>query len=119
MTASTTKRLLLILTICGSQLMLAGCGSWWLPRAHKIDIQQGNVLPDDAIADVTEGLSRSEVIGLLGSPVANNRNNPNRWDYIYSRNKAGDKPDAKRLTLYFDSDRIVRIEKDGFDTVDK
>lgn len=99
-----------------SCLLLGACGSWWLPRAHKIDIQQGNVLSDVAVASISEGMSRAEVVTLLGRPVAQNPGNPARWDYIYSLNKAGDKPNAKRLTVFFESDRIVQIEKDGFDT---
>jgi len=109
----TRNKILSILLIVSCS-QLAACGSWWLPRAHKIDIQQGNILTDDAVAGVTEGMTRSEVLKLLGSPVADNRRDASRWDYIYSRNKSGDTPDAKRLTLIFDSERVVQIEKDGF-----
>ena len=112
-TNSLTKTLLIAFLFTG-QATLTGCGAWWLPRAHKIEIQQGNVLPDDAVARIVEGMSRNEVIGVLGEPVISNPNSSTRWDYIYSVNRSGDTPNAKRLTLTFENDRVVAIEKDGF-----
>ena len=102
--------------LAASITLLSGCGSWWLPRAHKIDIQQGNVLPDDAVSSIAEGMSPAEVVGLLGRPLTDSSNNPDRWDYIYSLNKSGDKPDAKRITLLFEGGRVSQIVRDGFDT---
>ncbi|MEM7257050.1 MAG: outer membrane protein assembly factor BamE, partial [Pseudomonadota bacterium] len=87
-------RLLLIALVSGH--MLAACGAWWLPPAHKIDIQQGNILSDDTVARITTGMSRVEIENLLGKPVAETGGGPDRWDYIYSLNKAGKRPDAKR-----------------------
>ena len=101
-------------TLFLSQLSLSGCGAWWLPRAHKIEIQQGNVLPDEAVASIVEGMTRREVVNILGEPVVFNPKNGVRWDYIYSINSSGDSPDAKRLTIMFENDRVVNIEKDGF-----
>ena len=89
------------------------CGSWWLPRAHKIEIQQGNLLPIESVERVVEGMSRSQVISILGEPVASNYFNRQQWDYIYSINRSGDAPAAKTLTLRFENDLVVSIEKDG------
>lgn len=90
------------------------CGSWWLPRAHKIEIQQGNLLPLEAVEQVVEGMSRNEVVSLLGEPVASNYFNSEQWDYIFSINSSGDDPEAKTLILKFENDRVTSIEKNGF-----
>ena len=90
------------------------CGSWWLPRAHKIEIQQGNLLPLETVEQVVEGMSRNEVVSLLGEPVTSNYFNSEQWDYIFSINRSGDDPEAKTLTLKFENDRVTSIEKDGF-----
>lgn len=113
---SQLKKIRLLLVVIISCQLIAACGSWWLPRAHKIDIQQGNILPEEAVTSVTTGMSRLEVENLLGQPVADTGGSPDRWDYIYSINKAGDRPDARRLTVFFDGDRVVNIDKEGFDT---
>lgn len=114
MQAKLLIKSLLVSTLFLSQISLSGCGAWWLPRAHKIDIQQGNILPDEAVARIVEGMTRSEVISILGEPVVSNPKDKSRWDYIYSINRSGDAPNARRLTLMFENDRIVSIEKDGF-----
>lgn len=112
-TPLNAKRLLLPALLGAFILTAAGCGSWWLPRPHKIDIQQGNLLPPASVAQIVEGMSKSEVISLLGEPVVSNYFNRQRWDYIYSKNLSGDAPKTKRLTLMFENDRIISIEKDG------
>jgi outer membrane protein assembly factor BamE len=110
------KKLFLLIVLISSGSLLSACGSWWLPRAHKIEIQQGNILPDEVVTGITEGMTRTEVVNLLGSPVSESSRTAPRWDYIYSRGKSGNKPAVKRLTLFFENDRIVQIQKDGFDT---
>lgn len=107
------KRLLLSALLGAFIVTIAGCGSWWLPRPHKIDIQQGNLLPPASVVKIVEGMSKSEVVAVLGEPVASNFLNRQRWDYIYSQNPSGDTPKTKRLTLIFENDRVVAIEKDG------
>lgn len=110
----STKNLWMAVLIVSSCHLLSACGAWWLPRAHRIDIQQGNILPNEAIAGISEGMTRAEVVQLLGSPVLSNRANASRWDYLYSLNKAGTDPDAKRLTLFFGNGQVIKIEKEGF-----
>ncbi len=114
MRIKTAIKTLLLTALFAGQITLSGCGAWWLPRAHKIEIQQGNVLPDEAVARIVEGMSKNEVIGVLGEPVISNPGNGTRWDYIYSVNRSGDAPNAKRVTLMFENDRVISIEKDGF-----
>lgn len=107
------KRFLLSTLLGVSILTAAGCGAWWLPRPHKIEIQQGNLLPPAAVEKIVEGMSKNEVVSILGEPVVSNHFDRQRWDYIYSLNRSGDTPNTKRLTLIFANDRVVSIEKDG------
>ncbi len=113
MTLNAKPLLLSSLLAAFTLVTTTGCGAWWLPRAHKIEIQQGNLLPPETVAKIAEGMSKNEVVSLLGEPVVTNMFDRQRWDYIYSLNRSGDTPEAKRLTLIFENDRIVSIEKDG------
>ncbi len=90
---------------------LAGCGSWWLPRPHKIDIQQGNLLDESAVTQIEEGMSKAEVQNRLGNPLLQQSFRPDRWDYVYSLNRSGERPVGQRLTLYFGEGRVTRIER--------
>ncbi len=104
---------LLAIAIIPLFLTLSACGAWWLPRPHKIDIQQGNLLPDDLVSQVTVGMSRGQVVSLLGRPVATNQINPDRWEYIYSLNRSGEDPQVKRLSLDFQNDQVASLDSDG------
>ena len=42
----------------------AGCGF-----VHKIDVQQGNYVTQDAVAKVKDGMTKSEVRQVLGTPL--------------------------------------------------
>jgi len=104
---------LLLVALIPALITLTACGSWWLPRPHKIDIQQGNLLTPEVVAEVKVGMSKGEVIGILGRPLTTNQINPDRWEYIYSVNRSGEKPKVKRLSLQFQGETVAELETDG------
>ncbi len=112
--AETMKmRTLLIVMLVPLFVTLQACGSWWLPRPHKIVIQQGNLLSTEDIAKITVGMSQAAVQTILGDPLTSNHINPDRWEYIYTYNRAGKTPKVKRLSLVFRNLEVAEIEKDG------
>lgn len=80
---------------------------------YRIDIQQGNLLEDKDIAQVEVGMTRSQVQFLLGTPMVSDSFHRDRWDYAYYLRK-GRSPDVDRrwVVVYFDNDRVSRIERD-------
>ncbi len=87
-------------------LALQGC-------IYTIDIQQGNVLDEDVIDQVEVGMSRSAVQFLLGTPTVEDTFHPERWDYPYYLKRQHSKDiDRRWLVVYFESDRVVRLERD-------
>jgi len=93
--------------------VLSACGSWWLPRPHKIDIQQGNLLSTETVSQIEVGMSKTQVRSLLGASITSNQINPDRWEYIYSINRSGEKPEVQRLSLEFQNDKVASLERDG------
>jgi outer membrane protein assembly factor BamE len=90
-------------------LGVAGC-------VYRIDIQQGNVLEEEAVDQVEVGMSRSAVQFLLGTPMVADAFHRNRWDYPYyfrtgTRRRARD-VETGWLVVYFEEDRVVRLERD-------
>lgn len=90
-------------------LMLSACGGdpAWLPRAHKITIQQGNLINEEQLARVEVGMQREIVRNLIGTPVQINPFRDNSWDYVYTQGPAGAAITAKRVTIEFDDNDVV------------
>ena len=47
--------------------LLAGCV---FPGVYKINVQQGNIITEEEISQLEEGMSRSQVHSVLGTPAA-------------------------------------------------
>jgi outer membrane protein assembly factor BamE len=90
-----------------ASLALAGC-------VYRMSIQQGNYLDPAAVAQLSVGMTRSQVRYLLGTPQVPEAFDVNRWDYLYYlRTKRLRQPEARRLTVHFVDDKVARIEKDN------
>jgi outer membrane protein assembly factor BamE len=105
------KRLALptILLATGA-LLASGC-------VYKMNIQQGNYLVADSVSQLKEGMTRSQVRFLLGTPMVPDAFDENRWDYYYFFNSQKIKqPLKRRLTVYFADDKVQRYENLGVPT---
>lgn len=92
--------------------LLSACGGdpFWLPRAHKISIQQGNLLNEQQLAQVTVGMNKQQVSSLIGTPVEKTPFRNNQWDYVYTRAPAGSAVKARRASIIFEDDVVARID---------
>jgi outer membrane protein assembly factor BamE len=79
---------------------------------YRINIQQGNFLDQKAVDQVKNGMTRSQVRYLLGTPLAADIFNTERWDYIYYLKKGRSRHvDSRRVTVYFDGDKVANLDK--------
>lgn len=99
-------------------VLLSGCGGdpFWLPRAHKITIQQGNLLTERQVEAVQVGMDQASVRTLLGSPIANTPMHIDRWDYLYTQAPAGAAVEAKRVAIFFEDNAVAKIDSNIEDT---
>jgi outer membrane protein assembly factor BamE len=81
---------------------------------YRIDIQQGNLLDDEDISQVDLGMTRSQVQFLLGTPMVADSFHRDRWDYAYYLRR-GRSPDVVQrwIIVYFENDRVTRIDRDA------
>lgn len=87
-------------------LSLPGC-------LYHIDVQQGNVIEQDALDQVEVGMTRSQVQFLLGTPMVTDAFHQQRWDYAYYLQEGKSRDIHRRwVVVYFDDDRVVRIDRD-------
>ncbi|OHX14580.1 outer membrane protein assembly factor BamE [Chromobacterium sphagni] len=99
--------------IFAAVIAVSGCSSMNpLDWTHKVEIQQGNYVTQDAVAKLKPGMTRSQVRFLLGTPLLTDAFHADRWDYKYSDIKQGklDSSSDKLLTVYFKGDVLERVE---------
>lgn len=95
---------------------------WWLaPLAvvllggcvFRVDVQQGNLLDQEAIDQVEVGMTRSQVRFLLGTPVVRDSFQPDRWDYVYTfRQGRSRQVERSWMIVHFEGDVVSRIDHD-------
>lgn len=81
-------------------------------KTHRIDIQQGNVITDDEVSQLTPGMSKREVRYILGTPLVVDPFHQNRWDYFYSLEVPGKETIQRRITIVFEDDQMKEIVGD-------
>ena len=89
---------------------------------YKIDIQQGNVLTQEMVAQLRPGQTREQVRFLLGSPMIADIFHQQRWDYVYRyQNGQTGAVESRKFAVFFDADgRLERLGGDvGGATVDE
>ncbi len=80
---------------------------------YRIDIQQGNLLEESAIEQAAVGMTKNQIIFLLGTPMVTDTFHEDRWDYTYYLRRGRSREVERRwLIVYFDGDIVSRIEKD-------
>ncbi len=96
----------MILIACGAALA-SGC-------VYRMNLQQGNFLSPSTVAQLKEGMTRSQVRFLLGTPMVPDAFDEDRWDYYYSL-RVGRNNDSyqQRVTVFFAEDKVARFEKVG------
>ena len=80
---------------------------------YRIDVQQGNLLEQNDIEAIRDGMTRSQVRFLLGTPLVESPFHADRWDYMYFFRKGRSRESLQQwLIVYFDDDRVREILKD-------
>ena len=121
------RKLLIFITAIATALS-AGCSSFGdsmssvadvvpnaldrAPFVYRPEIQQGNVVEQEQVNQLRPGLSKRQVKFLLGTPMLNDVFHANRWDYAYTIGRGSTPQEIRRLTVFFQDDRLVRIAGD-------
>ncbi len=101
--------------------LLGGCSSFKLPeipvpnfiRPYSIEVQQGNFVSQEMVAQLRPGMTREQVRFVLGSPLVVDVFHANRWDYVYRRELENRRDvEQRRLSVFFENDKLLRVEGD-------
>lgn len=94
-----------MLVVATLSLVMAGCS-----LVYKPNIQQGNVLEQTQVDQLKPGMSKEQVLALMGSPSVASPFDQDRWDYVTTQQKRGGKITKKALTLFFANGTLTRTE---------
>ncbi len=84
---------------------------------YRMPVQQGNYLDARQVDQVRVGMTRAQVRFLLGTPMLPPGFDNDRWDYLYTLQlRTLKRPERQRLTVYFEGDKVARIENAGAPT---
>ncbi|MFN3235321.1 MAG: outer membrane protein assembly factor BamE [Gammaproteobacteria bacterium] len=89
-------------------LVLSGCS---IIRPYHPIIKQGNKLDATQVAKVHTGMTKQQVISILGKPVLTNAFDTNRFDYVYTYQNHGGPIVKQKMSVFFKHGIVSRIEK--------
>ena len=114
-------RKLLIFAVVPATLLSQGCSSVSdvtdaipnaldrAPLIYRPTINQGNIVSQEQMNQLTPGMTKRQVRFLLGSPMLTDVFHADRWDYSYTTGKGSTPSEIKHVTVFFEDDRLVRI----------
>lgn len=97
--------------LLGASLSLVG-GCTHFPLAYRQDIQQGNVIDQDALKQLKIGMNKDQIGFLMGYPILSDPFNNDRWDYVFLVHPGRGESTRRHVTLYFNGDELTEIEGD-------
>ncbi|MCG2595721.1 outer membrane protein assembly factor BamE [Ramlibacter sp. XY19] len=120
MPVTTPRPLRIVLAAAALSALLAGCSSFGYSAArftgmlspYKIEVVQGNFISKEQVDALQPGMTRQQVREILGTPLVTSVFHASRWDYVFTLKRQGVDPQQRRLTVFFDGDRLARSEGD-------
>ncbi len=74
---------------------------------YQVDIQQGNFITPEQVAQVKPGMPQAQVQELLGTPLMTDDFRRDRWDYVFYQKKGNSTAAGTGITVFFDQNGVV------------
>lgn len=99
-----------VLAGCATPRQLTESGRWSI--GYRVDVQQGNVITQEMLAQLQPGMDKKKVGFIMGAPIIKDTFHNDRWDYIYTFQKGRKQPRKRHVTLFFKDDKLVKVAGD-------
>ena len=97
------RKIIFIFALC--TLSLTACIKPFQPS-----IQQGNIINNSSLQEIQAGMSKQEILYILGSPMLTDPFNSDRWDYFYSRKDRNKNETTTRIvTVIFEGEQLKEL----------
>lgn len=90
---------------------LMGCQTRYnILSPYRLTIQQGNVITPKMARKIHLGMTKREVIKVLGDPVMTNVFSRNRWHYVHTLQKADDNIHVTHYIMHFENNKLIHVD---------
>ena len=126
----------LVAALACAALALSGCASWrspppapsnaaagaqtstvtplqkflWVFSPYRPDIQQGNFVSQEMLAQLKVGQTREQVKFILGTPLLTDVFHADRWDYPFYLARGNGELTSARVSVFFKENAVERFE---------
>ena len=76
-------------------------------KPYIISINQGQLINEEKLNKIDTGLSKDQVLYLLGKPSTTNPYVSDQWNYLYFNNS--NLKEIKKLVIYFKNEKVFKI----------
>jgi outer membrane protein assembly factor BamE len=109
------KRVVRNSTLISLMSLLLACnniGSMDFPGVYKISIPQGNIITQEMIDQLRPGMTKRQVIFVMGTPLVRDPFHQDRWDYVYNFQPGGGVRGQERVSVFFENDGLINFTGD-------
>lgn len=79
----------------------------WFFSPYRPDIQQGNFVSEEMLAQLKVGMTQDQVRFIFGTALLTDPFHGNRWDYAFRLSKGNGEITTSRVIVFFDKDNKV------------
>lgn len=102
------QKLIILPVVALLALAVSGCH-----LVYTQDVRQGNLLDkitdQKAVDQLKPGLTKRQVLLLVGTPSVASPFDQSRWDYVSTYSHRGGPMQISKMTLYFNDDILARV----------
>jgi outer membrane protein assembly factor BamE len=95
--------------------LLVACGNFGnmdFPGVYKISIPQGNIITQEMVDQLRPGMTKRQVIFVMGTPLVRDPYYQDRWDYVYNFQPGGGVRGQERMSVFFVEDALINFTGD-------
>lgn len=82
----------------------------WVFSPYRPDIQQGNFISQEMLAQLKVGQTRDQVKFILGTPLLADIFHADRWDYPFYLARGNGELTSSRVTVYFKDNVVAKFD---------
>ena len=87
-----------ILTILLGFIFISACS---VPQVYKLTVQQGNIVTQDMLDELKEGMTPRQVAYIMGTPLIKSPYEQSRWDYRYTLERRDEVVKSYHVAIFF------------------